>query len=122
MGHRQALSNYCTVSIVYWYIILANGVDRVFWYLQGLSMYNVTFRDYPSNKSTFSTFWPAHEIENLSHMCKSPLNAHRGLNFGMSPYLSSYFVVTSSEGSGESTRLRRLARSFDDQNGTSTKI
>ena len=33
----------------------------------------------------------------------------RGLNFGLSPHLHPYFVYTSSEGSGESANLRRLA-------------
>ena len=47
---------------------------------------------------------------------KPPLNAHadlhtvaRGLNFGLTLHLHQNFVYASSEGSGESARLCRLA-------------
>ena len=57
-----------------------------------------------------------HEIVVLiAHAQKLPLNAQvdvssgaRGLKFGTSLYIHTYFVYASSEGSGESAHVRRL--------------
>ena len=55
----------------------------------------------------------------IAYAQKPSLNAHadissgaRGLNFGLSLHLLTNFVYSSSEGSGESVHLQRLARAF----------
>ena len=63
---------------------------------------------------------PVHEISVLYHICENAfLNAHAGvssevggLNGGLSFYLHPHFVYASSEDSGESANMRRLARIF----------
>ena len=68
--------------------------------------------------------WKSHVTAQISLIKKSyaqkpPLNAHpdvssrtRGLNVYLSPCLCPYLVYTSSEGSGESVHMRRLAWAF----------